>query len=287
MRYNQNMKRVNLLPNLITAFGLSCGMFVCFKAQMTGVSTYVFLHRMTLILMLAGFADLIDGALARAMGAESKFGFLFDSMADAVSFGIAPSIVILHSLEVEVGSPFMVYVMLGSMLYSMAGILRLVRYNVIEDAPKKSVKPSTSSDTSRVFVGLPIPAAAAAVISPTLFLSSPLFARYFELFYGVKELMFPTIMIFVGYLMVSRLRFPSLKSVHFKLHSVQLLFLATIVTILVIYGIIYSLSLLLIVFSWGYILVGILLSIIRKIKGRKSKVLKDFEIPDHEDDESI
>ena len=60
------MKKITLLPNVVTAFGLACGLFVIFKANLRGIGTYEFIHQMTLVLLLAALADVLDGALARA-----------------------------------------------------------------------------------------------------------------------------------------------------------------------------------------------------------------------------
>ena len=72
------MKRVHILPNIITAFGLSCGLFVIFKMNMmaAGSVNYQSLLVIAGLLLLAGFADLLDGAVARAIKAESDFGGL-------------------------------------------------------------------------------------------------------------------------------------------------------------------------------------------------------------------
>ena len=94
------MRKVNIVPNMITALGLACGMFVIFKVNMVepGAGTYQMLHASALLLLLAALADLLDGAIARAIHAESEFGFMFDSLADAISFGVAPSVLLLKNL---------------------------------------------------------------------------------------------------------------------------------------------------------------------------------------------
>ena len=88
------MKRVYLVPNLITAFSLACGLFVIFKVNMLepGSGDYEVVYASALLLLLAAVADFLDGAVARAFHAESEFGFVFDSLADAISFGVAPSV---------------------------------------------------------------------------------------------------------------------------------------------------------------------------------------------------
>src|ERR1700722_5210603 len=115
------MKRVHLLPNVITAFGLSCGLFVIFKMNMTevGAANYQVLAATTGILLLAALADLLDGAVARAMKAESEFGGLFDSLADAISFGVAPSIIVLKSLSISPGTELSFFLTTAAMVFSV------------------------------------------------------------------------------------------------------------------------------------------------------------------------
>ena len=95
------MRKIYLIPNIITAFGLACGLFVIFKINMVepGSGIYTVLNTSALLLLVAAFADLLDGAVARAFHAESEFGVMFDSLADAISFGVAPSVLLLKSLS--------------------------------------------------------------------------------------------------------------------------------------------------------------------------------------------
>lgn len=126
------IKRVHLLPNVITAFGLSCGLFVIFKMTMTEVGTadYQVLAAAAGILLLAALADLLDGAVARAMKAESDFGGVFDCLADAISFGVAPSVMVLKSLSVLPGTELSFFLTTAATIYSVCGVLRLVRFNI-------------------------------------------------------------------------------------------------------------------------------------------------------------
>ena len=77
------MKQIYLIPNIITAFALSCGLFVIFKVNMVeaGPGLFTVLNVSALLLLVAAFADLLDGAVARAIRAESEFGMVFDSLA--------------------------------------------------------------------------------------------------------------------------------------------------------------------------------------------------------------
>src|SRR3984957_6991637 len=125
MCYFKGMKRVYLVPNIITAFGLACGLFVIFKINMVepGADIFHVLYVSALLLLVAAFADLLDGVVARAIRAESEFGFMFDSLADAISFGVAPSVLLLKSLSLEQGTGLSFFAVTGAMLYSIGGVL--------------------------------------------------------------------------------------------------------------------------------------------------------------------
>jgi CDP-diacylglycerol---serine O-phosphatidyltransferase len=276
------MRRVYLIPNIITAFALSCGLFVIFKVNMVepGSGLFHVLNVSALLLLVAAFADLLDGAVARAIGGESEFGVIFDSLADAVSFGVAPSVLLLKVLSLEPGTGLSFYAMLGCMLYSICGVLRLVRFNVKKSEAKGNAEEIAAQ--KKHFTGLPIPASALAAVSANLLLSSPFMERFFPLSQETKAIFLSSIMIVLGYFMVSRWKFPSSKVLHFRVPSFQLVFLAVILAIFVIYGVLYFLPVMLAVVTWGYILLAWILSLIRLIAGKKSKTLEDFE-PDQED----
>lgn len=277
------MRQIYLIPNMITAFALSCGLFVIFKVNMVeaGPGLFGVLNVCALLLLVSAFADLLDGAVARAIRAESEFGMVFDSLADAVSFGVAPSVLLLKSLSLEPGSGLSFYAMLGCMLYSLCGVLRLVRYNV----KKKEAKGDTDllTEQKKHFTGLPIPAAALAAVSVNLLFSSPLFEMLFTCSLETKAITLSSVMILLGYFMVSRWKFPSAKALHVRLPSFLLVFLTVILAIFIIYGVLYFLPQMLFIVTWGYILVAWVLSLIRLIAGKKSRTLEDYE-PDQEDE---
>ena len=276
------MRQINLIPNIITAFGLSCGLFVIFKVNMVepGSSIYHILNVSVLLLLAAAFADLLDGAIARAIRAESEFGVIFDSLADAVSFGVAPSVLLLKTLSMEPGTGLSFYAMLACLLFSICGILRLVRFNVKGAEAKKDAEAMAAH--KKHFTGLPIPAAALAALSANFLLSSPLFESWVKLSHETLAIILSSLMIVLGYFMVSRWKFPSAKALHFRVPSFHLVFLTVILAIFIIYGVLYFFPLMMAVLTWGYIVIGWCLSIIRLIAGKKSKTLEDFE-PDQED----
>lgn len=276
------MRKIHLIPNMITAFGLACGLFVIFKLNMVepGFSTYEVLYSSVVLLLLAAFADLLDGAIARIMHAESEFGFVFDSLADAISFGVAPSILMLKNLSLEQGSGLSFFAVIGAMLFSLCGVLRLVRFNVKVSEAKGKVH--LLADQKKHFTGLPIPAAALAAVSLNLLLESPFAIVYYPMTAETKAIILTVAMVVLGFFMISRWKFPSLKVLHFRLPSFHLVLLTVILALFILYGIFYFFSIILTGIFWGYIILGWVLSIIRLIAGKKSKTLEDFE-PDLED----
>lgn len=275
------MKRIYFIPNIITAFGLSCGLFVIFKVNMIepGMGSYQALQTSAFLLLLAALADWIDGAIARVMHAESEFGFLFDSLADAVSFGVAPSALMLKSLSLEQGTTLSFCAVIGAMLYSICGILRLVRFNVKEAEAKQQ----TSADKKRKhFTGLPIPAAALAALSLNLLFSYPKLSFLHDASELVKTISLTSGMVVLAYLMVSRFKFPSAKALHFRVPSFHLVFITVLVALFLLYGSFYFFPITLVIIAWGYVIIGSALAIIRVLAGKKSKTLEEYEPDDEE-----
>lgn len=277
------MKRVHLLPNVITAFGLSCGLFVIFKMTMTevGGANYQVLTAAAGILMLAAFADLLDGAVARAMKAESEFGGLFDSLADAISFGVAPSVIVLKSLSVAPGTELSFFLTTAATVFSVCGVLRLVRFNITSTQAKADH--DLAEANKKNFTGLPIPAAAAAAVSGNLFSLSDEFRYLFSISEETRAWIMIVQLVLLGYFMISRWKFPSLKSLHIRVASFQLVFLTVVCAVVIFYGLLHHFALVLFCCSWGYLVLAWTLSIIRLISGKKSKTLEDFE-PEPEDE---
>lgn len=280
------MKHTHLLPNTVTAFGLACSLFVIFKVNMIepGAGNYEMVFISVLLLLVAAVADFMDGALARALRVESEFGFVFDTLADAVSFGVAPSVLLLKTLSLEQGTLLSFFGVTGCMVYSLCGVLRLVRFNVKAAEAKGNAELMAAQ--KKHFTGLPIPAAAAAAVSVNLLFLWPVAQGILAPIDAYRPIFLTSIMFILGYLMVSPLKFPSLKVLHFRIPSFQLAFLTVVVAIFFLYGILYFFPGVLAAFAWVYIVVALLLSLIRKIAGKKSKTLEDFEPDDDEFDES-
>jgi CDP-diacylglycerol--serine O-phosphatidyltransferase len=273
----KKLKKISLLPNVITAFGLSCGLFVIFKMNMTGIGEVnnQILMAVTGILLLAAFADLLDGAIARAIKAESDFGGIFDSLADAISFGVAPSVIILKSLSVIPGTQLSFLVTIAAIIFSICGVLRLVRFNVNALEAKSNV--DLAQAQKKHFTGLPIPAAAASAISLNLFLFSENFRSYASLSITTEAWILSLALILLGYCMISRWKFPSVKTLEVRVASFRMVFFTVLAAVLIFYGILHYFALVFMILSWSYVLIAWTLAVIRMLAGRKSKTLEEFE----------
>lgn len=262
------MKQVNLLPNIITAFGLSCGLYIMFKVNLLSPDTSLFqvLLGAAILLLIAAIADVLDGAVARAIRAETEFGFSFDSLADAITFGVVPSVLLLKSLSLEQGSALAFLCVTGAMFYSICGVLRLARFNISQHiTPTK-----TSLLYKKSFIGLPIPAAALASVSVNLFLMSPIVQHRFSISLHYRTILLTTIMVALGFLMISHIYFPSLKTLHMRSTSFSVVFVTGIVAIFLLYGLLHHFPILFIAISWGYIIFSLILFYFRKQKAHKN-----------------
>ncbi len=198
-----------LLPSLFTAGNLFCGIFAILFA-LDGE-----FHRAAVLIVAAHLLDGVDGAVARLTHTTSQFGVEFDSLADVVSFGVAPA-VLMHVFAL---APWGTWGGLGAALFTVCGALRLARYNVQTLAVEKSY-----------FTGLPIPAAA-AMIAATIFMYLMLGLENTD----GRPVIFILIACGLAGLMVSHFRYLSLKPHHLKKRStIRLLLSALAVLILTI-----------------------------------------------------
>lgn len=277
------MARIPVLPNIITAIGLTFGLYIIFKMNMIQAGE-ADLHVLTVtaaFLLLASVCDLLDGAIARILRLESPFGSFFDSISDAVTFGVAPSVIVLKSLSFEPGSLPALFMMGAALIFSVSGVLRLVRFNIMGLSEKKEDLAKESA--IKHFTGLPIPAGAAGLVSLNLFLASDELKWWTPISEEARGYVLFFAMIFLGYFMISRWKFPSLKTFHFKVSSFRIVFLTVLLAVSLIAGILNHFPVTFFIVSWGYIGVAWILSIIRVIAGRRTKALEDFE-PEPSDD---
>ena len=171
--------------------------------------------------------------------------------------------------------------MTAATIFSVCGVLRLVRFNVT--AAKIKGDADQMEANKKHFTGLPIPAAAAAIVSGNLFLVSDEFKYLMTIGEETRAWLMGVQLIVIGYFMVSRWKFPSVKTLHIRVASFQVVFLTVISAVVIFYGLLHHFSVVFVIGSWGYLITAWILSLIRIISGKKSKTLEDFE-PDPEDE---
>jgi CDP-diacylglycerol--serine O-phosphatidyltransferase len=218
-----NASRIFFLPNLMTAGNLCCGfvaIIFCIKAnyeiRSSGIQTVsdlspaaigYFKQAVWLIFGAAAF-DTLDGRLARMGGRESLFGAEFDSLADVVSFGLVPALLVFFLiLSPTQGYPIFQY--LGgflSFIYLLCAAIRLARFNVITNPLLRR----DAKDAGKDFVGLPVPAAAGTVASLVLALLS---LAESDRDIHRWAVVLPPLLVLIAVLMISTVRYPSGKKV--------------------------------------------------------------------------
>jgi CDP-diacylglycerol--serine O-phosphatidyltransferase len=202
--------KIYWLPNAFTAANLFCGFVALTKivqANLTpdaiGAVNYAPIEQALFFILLACIFDLFDGRVARMAGVESPFGREFDSLADLVSFGVAPAFLVHRVVLHEVFENYPRLAGVGwfiASVYLLAGAFRLARFNCL----------ATMAGTGggKEFLGFPIPAAAGLVASLTMVLIY-LDKMGFETNrwkYGL-----PVLLIFLSAMMVSTVKYPTFK----------------------------------------------------------------------------
>ncbi|GDY21424.1 CDP-diacylglycerol--serine O-phosphatidyltransferase [Verrucomicrobiota bacterium] len=213
---------IYLLPNLMTAGNLFCGFLALTKIVEadratnfgTNINTALFL------ILLACIFDLLDGRLARMGGKESPFGREFDSLADVVSFGVAPAFLVYRVVLKDVFANELEIAWFIASIYLVCGALRLARFNCLAAQPGYA--------GSSEFMGFPIPAAAGLVASLTLFI---MWLDGRELTQGNWRYILPVILVFLSFMMVSEVKYPSFKKIDWRTKRP---FVKVVVAILVI-----------------------------------------------------
>lgn len=187
---NKSVERprgIYLLPNIVTTGNLFLGFFSII-ASVQGAYT-----KAAVAIIIGGIFDAMDGKIARWTQTSSRFGVEYDSLADLVTFGIAPALLsYLWALE-----PFGRIGWLAAFLFVVAGAFRLARFNVNTEVVDK-----------RYFVGLPIPAAAGVIATSVL-----AYQHFFESQELTKPLWFVVVVLGIAFLMVSNIRYYSFKDI--------------------------------------------------------------------------
>ncbi|MDI1248837.1 MAG: CDP-diacylglycerol--serine O-phosphatidyltransferase [Lacunisphaera sp.] len=217
--------RIFFLPNLMTAGNLFCGFVAvikCIQARLiSDGGEYAVLHpnlssvalytQAVWLILAAVVFDSLDGRLARMGGRTSLFGAEFDSLADVVSFGVTPALMVFFLILAprEDYQWFREFGWFIAFIYLVCGAVRLARFNVITNP----LLHRSELESHKDFVGLPIPAAAGTVATLVLLLLN-MAANAREL--RQLTLALPLILILVSFLMVSTVRYPSFKQVNWE-----------------------------------------------------------------------
>jgi len=204
--------KIYLLPNLMTAGNLFCGFTATLKilegallqASNPDAAGDLF-HTAIWFILGACIFDLLDGRLARLGGHESAFGREFDSLADIVSFGVAPALMVYRVVLQEFPRAGWII----ATIYLACGAMRLARYNCIA----AELTGTTAKEEAKNFTGFPITAAAGTIASITLFM---LWLAEGEHQLGRWRFVLPPLMLFLSFMMFSRFQYPSFKAVNWK-----------------------------------------------------------------------
>lgn len=223
-------KTVYVVPSLLTTANIFCGFYSVMESlqavqklaleNVDAASDHF--DRAALNIGVAVLFDFLDGRIARMTGATTQFGIELDSIADVVSFGIAPAVLSfawgygqfpqLHKMAWAV-----------SFLFLVCGALRLARFNVQASSPGQPHPPKSPKVDRKAFVGMPIPAGASLIAAIVHFSPMPLAeAKGFAftvlganlaitgIYYGVALLI---LVAFLAFLMVSTVRYTSFKNI--------------------------------------------------------------------------
>lgn len=238
---NRRFQRgVFLLPGLLTVANMFCG-WGCIVLAMRG--DYV------TAAPLIGFAmvlDTLDGRIARLTGATSEFGEQFDSLADVISFGVAPAtLVFAWGLEPlgRLGGAV-------AFLYVTATAMRLARFNIL----------ANKGGDKRYFVGLPSPPAAGVIVA-TVF-------AYPTALTGTREAILALLIVLVpAALMVSRIRFRSINTIipEGRRSSLSLLVIASVIAAIAVHP-----QIVLVVMSYTYLISGLAGAGLTRLRHRRA-----------------
>jgi CDP-diacylglycerol--serine O-phosphatidyltransferase len=260
-----------VLPSLFTAGNIALGYYVIVEslrgAMLSNVpAAAVAFDHAGLAIALAIVCDSLDGRIARMTNTSSAFGKELDSLADVITFGVAPSLLaylwgvrqVLPSGHPQIEARLMHFGVVICFLFLICGACRLARFNITVDP-----KPRNPGRSDRkYFVGMPIPAGAGVIAAVIHFESgSPIHNLWISL-------VWLTLVAFVGFLMVSSWRFWSGKEIDMGARKPGRLLVALVVLI----GIIVEWhTTALLVIALGYLVSGVMARLAYSWKRRFAK----------------
>jgi CDP-diacylglycerol---serine O-phosphatidyltransferase len=256
-------KSLFILPNLFTLSSVFCGFYaVVICSRNASDDDY---YRAALLIIFAMFFDTIDGRVARLTRTQSAFGLQLDSLADVISFGIAPAVLVYRwALE-----PLGLLAVIACFAFAACGAIRLARFNVlamsVTGAPKKPDK---------YILGLPIPSAAGILVS--------LVAANHAVAGGLSSSRTAVLLVVLAlsFFMVSTVRFRSFKDLRLSFRTLLLVGFALISSVVLALElhIAFALGWLLV----SYVAIGLvesILSMTRRAARRRAQQREDDPVP--------
>lgn len=217
-----------ILPNLFTLASVFCGLYsIVLTARLGedgGASDDQLLYKASLAIVLGLLFDGADGRIARLTKTQSDLGMQLDSLADVITFGVAPAILVYRWGLLELGR-FGLFI---AFVFTACGALRLARFNVLAmreqadkakqaDKPPPAKAPGEAKKKPAQFIGLPIPIAANMIVALVLTNHA----------IGVTEITnhaaIAAFVLVLSYLMISRIRFRSFKDLKLNKRNVAVL----------------------------------------------------------------
>jgi CDP-diacylglycerol--serine O-phosphatidyltransferase len=202
------LTKISFLPSIFTLSSLFLGYLALM--QIIGERFHVAVYLITGSVILDGF----DGTIARLTKTESNFGVQLDSLVDGVTFGLVPAVMIyIWGFKGE-------YTQLGKVvgfIFLSAGIIRLARFNVLKEA---------ETYVANVFVGLPIPLGALSIASVVLIRESKLASKQ-------DVILFSIYVVLVAILMISNIKYRTMKRINSKNNLLILLLLAIVIALFI------------------------------------------------------
>jgi CDP-diacylglycerol--serine O-phosphatidyltransferase len=237
-----------VLPNLFTVSSIFCGFYAIILA--TGEPSAHQLYQATLAVFFGLFFDGADGRVARLTRTQSDFGVQLDSLADVITFGAAPAVIVYRWGLETLG----VWGLLVGFVFVACGALRLARFNVLA---------TRGTGSKKYFVGLPIPLAAGVLTSLVMFhqrtFSHP----------AVRQANIMLLVLLLSYLMVSNIPYRSFKDVKPSAKAFVLFLVCT--ALFVALALYQKPTFALLVFFCGYITLGLLEAVARVVFNTSEK----------------
>jgi CDP-diacylglycerol---serine O-phosphatidyltransferase len=234
-------KGLYLIPSAFTAANILMGFFTIMNAlrayQLIGLGDVAhsvpYLDNGAKAIGWALAFDMLDGRIARLTKTTTEIGVQLDSLADVVTFGIAPAVLAYvwgYGVTFREGSDLYNIAFFISFMYLMCGVFRLARFNVQSSRPRILAEGTIKTD-KKSFVGLPIPVAGGLIAALVHFAPTPLISYERAQLYSLLLLVLTAVL---SVLMVSTLRFSSFKTVGTKTRSMRVAILGVAIGMLII-----------------------------------------------------